>query len=722
MQRPADMPTDLNAGSHSVQPAQAHSGIELSQILSILIGNYKLIVAAALATMALGIALALISAPKYMASAMLQFDPGSAAKLAPERGANGGSGFRSNQEQMATQIGLLYSESLARRVVQDLNLASLPEFGGEGGTLAERTDRAARVVLGMVSAEPVKASLLIRVSAVSGDPVVAARIANGLVKAHIATSLERKYDASSYARTFLSDQIARSKIALEESERALNTYAISAGIFRQSGTDGAGKDTGGASLQQANLEKLNSALKQAEIDRIAAQQRYLQSEVAFSSDQSGTVGNLVQQRSSLQAEYNEKSRLFKPDYPSMIELKAKIDRLDTEIAGQRKRQSGEKRAELYGEYKAAVQIEAELRQKVAEAKGEVVSDRNRSVQYNILQRETDTNRALYDALLQRYKEVGVTAGIGQSDLSLVDEAKAPTGPFSPRPLLNAFAGLFVGLALGVGLAIGRTMLFDTITNAHDVRTKLKLPLLGAVPAETDGLAPMEALADRKSTLSESYHAVRTALKFSSPAGMPKSLLLTSTRPGEGKSTSSFAIAKSVANLGSRVLLIDADLRKPTFASSRKDGKGLGDLLTSEKPLSSAVEKTQIENLSLLPAGIFSGAEVELLSSNRLPSLIEEAMADYDLVVIDGPPILGLADAPLLASIAQATALVVETGGSRTNEVQDNIHRLNDAGARICGVILTKVAKSRSQYGYAYYEYSKRDKNDDTDRYRTIDAV
>jgi capsular exopolysaccharide synthesis family protein len=266
------------------------------------------------------------------------------------------------------------------------------------------------------------------------------------------------------------------------------------------------------------------------------------------------------------------------------------------------------------------------------------------------------------------------------------------------------------------------MLFDTVNDPHDVRAKLKLPMLGAIPVESDGLAPMEALADPKSELSESYHAVRTALRFSRPEGLPKTLLITSTRAGEGKSTSAFAIAKSEANLGNKVLLIDADLRKPTFASARKDGLGFGRLLNSEDPVAPAIESTKTKNLSLLPTGRFSGSEVELLSSNRLPSLIEELSAKFDLVVIDGPPILGLADAPLLASVVQATVLVIESKGPRTADIQEMIHRLAESGASIAGVILTKVVLNRSRYGYGYYKYTKSGSDEDVDALRTIDAV
>lgn len=722
MHRQSDLPPAGNYRPVAEQSAQTHSGFELSHIISILLGNYKVILGAGIVGLLLALGMALLTAPQYMASAMLQYDQ-SRNDLIDPRGMGGKAGaYRPSQEQISTQIGLLYSETLARRVAQDLNLASVPEFGGQGGTIAERTDRAGAVVRSMISAEPVKSSMLIRVSAVSGDPAMAARVANGLANGHITTSIERKFGSADFASKFLFGQLARAKASLEDSELKLNSYAITAGIFRQSSRDAAGKETGGESLAQGNLAKLNAALKQAEIERISAEQRFLQSELAYSSDTSGSIGTLIQQRATLQAEYNEKLGTYKPDYPAMVELKARTDRLESEIVSERKRMTGNKRAELSGEYKAAVRVEAELRQKLAEAKGEVVTDRNLSVRYNILQREADTNRALYDALLQRYKEVGVTAGIGQSDISLIDEAKAPTGPFRPRYLVSAIAGLIAGLALGIGLAIAKQMLFDTVNDPHDVRSKLKLPMLGVIPIESDGLAPMEALANPKSELSESYHAVRTSLKFSRPGGVPKVLLITSTRAGEGKSTSAFAIAKSEANLGRKVLLIDADLRKPTFASARKNGKGLGSLLISEEPIGSAIEETKTKNLSLLPAGRVSGSEVELLSSNRLPSLIQELSAAYDLVVIDGPPILGLADAPLLASVVEATALVVESKGSRTAEIQEMIHRLTESGATIAGVILTKVALNRGRYGYGYYKYSKSGSNDEQDAVRTIETT
>lgn len=694
---------DGGKGPDGKPGAHEGGGLELSHLLGVLTERYKLILGAGLIGLLLGIAAALLASPLYRATALLQYEPGATDGLDPNK--SGALRYRGNtQESVANQIGLIESESLARRVAQDLNLAANPTIGGESGTLQQRIDRASMVVQGSTMAEPVKGSTLIRITAISGDPATAANMANAMARGHISASLERRFDSSSYARKFLSDQLTRTKAALEESERNLANYAIEVGIYRSSTKDNLGRDSEGPSLAQSSLSTLNAALKQAEVNRIAAEQRYREAELAFAGDQAASINSLIQMRSDLQAQYDEKLKIYKPDYPEMLALIARIKRLDAAIEQERSRAQSGKRAELYGEYKAAVRIEAELRQRVAEAKGEVLQDRTRSIEYNILQREADTNRALYDALLQRYKEVGVAGGIGQSEILLVDEAKAPGGPFSPRSMVNAMVGLLAGLAAGIGLAFALQVLFDTIGEPRDVRSKLHLPVLGSIPAQEDGRVPMEALADRKSELSEAYHSVRTALRFSQPEGMPHSLLVTSTRPAEGKSTSAYAIALAIAKLGGKVLLIDADLRKPTFASNRKDRHGLAYLLGSEDPLLPLVEKTRTDNLHLLPVGTFTGSAAELLSSNRLPLLVAEARQSFETVVIDAPPVLGLADAPLLASVVDATILVVESKGSRTSEVQEMVRRLTDAGAKLVGVILTKVPMKRSRYGYGYYAY------------------
>lgn len=703
---------DPNFAAHSPVAAPGHAplqvgGFELGDVLRVLSERRRIILGAAALGLILGIVATLLMTPLYRAAALLELNSeGSQVVAGAGAGKNSAAQQRvSSQELLGTQIGLLRSEALARRVVQDLNLASDPMFGGDQGSRQQRTERAAAVLRSGTAVEPVKGSMLIQVSYISTDGGMAAKIANALSEGFIASSLERKFESSSYARTFLADQLERTKTALEESQRNLNTYAIESNLFRSPGMVVDGRVTEGMTLAASDLAQLAQALNEARVRRITAEQNYRFSGVEFAAEQAGGIAVLMQQKADLRAQYDEKGKLFKPDYPQMRELKARIDGLDASINAEKGRTSGSKRAELRGEFESARNAEAQLQAKLSSIKTEVQSERSRSIQYSILQRESDTNRELYEALLQKYKEVGVAGGVGQSNISFVDRAQPPRGAFSPSMPINAMAGLLLGLAAGIGLAFALHLLFDSIADPADVRQKLHLPVLGVIPLDTDDRTLMEALADRKSDVSEAYYSVRTALKFSRPEGAPKSLLVTSTKPGEGKSTSAYAIASSMARLGSKVLLIDADLRKPTFVSSREDGYGLAHLLGSDEPLGPYVEATQVENLSLMPVGRFVGSPAELLSSNRLPMIIAEAQERFDMVVIDGPPVLGLTDAPLLGSAAEATALVVESRASRTGDVTEMVRRLSEAGTRLVGVILTKVAPKSGNYGYQYYSYN-----------------
>lgn len=691
-------------------PSEAESSsLELRDVIRVLSDHRRLIAAAGAIGLVLGIIGSLLMTPLYRATALLEINNQANEMVETSARAQQSSIRGANPELIATQMGLLRSEALARRVVEDLNLASNPEFGGEEGTREQRTERAVALVRAATSVDQVKGSMLIQVSDVARSPAMAANIANAVANGFISSSIERRFDATSYARKFLSDQLARTKAALEESERNLNAYSIQSGVFRSQVVTTDGKTAEGASLAQTSLSALNDALAQARIKRINAEQAYKNAEINFVSEQATGSSVLIGTRADLQAQYEEKLKLFKPEYPAMRELKARIDRMQASIDSERSRVKGDKRAELLGEYRTALKAEAQIAAQVAAAKGEVQGERGRSIQYNILQREADTNRALYDALLQRYKEVGVAGSVGQSNVSIVDTADPPSGPFRPKLMVNMLAGMILGLGAGVALAFIIHLLFDAIVGPEDIRNKLHMPVLGVVPMDREERSLMEALADRKSDISEAYYSVRTALKFSNPAGAPRTLLITSTRPAEGKSTSAYAIASSMARLGSRVLLIDADLRKPTFVSNRPDGYGLAHLLGSDEPMTSYIEPTQSPNLSLLPVGRYVGSAAELLSSNRLPAIIAEARGKFDMVVIDGPPVLGLTDAPLLGASTDATALVVESRQSRTAAVHETARRLTESGNKLVGVILTKYNATGIDYNYYSYTYGSDDK-------------
>jgi capsular exopolysaccharide synthesis family protein len=352
------------------------------------------------------------------------------------------------------------------------------------------------------------------------------------------------------------------------------------------------------------------------------------------------------------------------------------------------------------EYRAALSAERALQGRVAGLKGQVLDLRGRSIQYTILQREVDTNRALYDALLQRYKEIGVDGGIGSAPVSIVDRADPPLAPFKPSLLWNLIVGLGIGIAGGIAAAVAIEFMNDTIKTRADVRNKLGLACLGAIPKRIRKVPLLEELEDPSSPSSEAYSTVVTSLRFSTEQGVPKTLLVTSAKAAEGKSSTALALAHNLARIGKSVLLIDCDLRKPAFRSL-SNGQGLTKLLTSDDRVADHITATQYDNLSLLACGPVPPNPADLLSSGRLRSILREASAQFEVVIVDAPPVLGLADAPLIASVVDDVMLVIESGKTRTSAAHEALSRLRSAGATILGATLTKSAEEKSSYGYAY---------------------
>jgi capsular exopolysaccharide synthesis family protein len=420
---------------------------------------------------------------------------------------------------------------------------------------------------------------------------------------------------------------------------------------------------------------------------------------------------LRQQRATLQGDYQQKRTFMKPEHPEMQSLKAQIDELDKQIAGESARMSSGRNNSLLADYRGALSAERALQARVAQLKGAVLNLRGRSIQYNILQREVDTSRSLYDALLQRYKDIGVAGGIGVAPVSIVDRADAPGFPYKPNLLLNLLAGLGGGLLAAIALAIGLEFINDTIKTRDDVRTKLALACLGAVPKTSAREKFVEELKNPGSMVSEAYSSVVAALRFSTESGMPKTLLITSTQPGEGKSSTALAIAQNFARREKRVLLVDSDLRKPAFKAA-SDKIGLTKLLTNEETIEQHVVETQHDNLWLLPSGPLPPNPADLLSTGRIRSIIAQANERFDLVIIDAPPTLGLADGPLLAAAAGNVMFVIESGKTRTRAAIEALNRIEATGAHVLGAVLTKASDLGSGYGKGYgygYGYGRLDK-------------
>jgi capsular exopolysaccharide synthesis family protein len=682
-------------------PEQEPSGgldLNLQTILRIVNEWRWLILGSVAVGLAGAIIATLLTTPIYRAEAVLEINPPSVEILDNQKGQ---AVVPNDREFLATQYGLLKSRSLAQRVAQELNLAGNEDVIPGDADRATKLKIATGMMMGGLTVDPVPQSRLVNISFASPNPELAAQVTNSFADNFINSNLERRYEASSYARSFLERQIANVRRDLERSERQLVTYAQQQGIINL-GTTEAGSAGDAGSLQGASLASLNTALAEAQTRRIAAEQAYRQSRVVGpTTEVTASTSPLRTQRAALESEYQEKLSRFRPEYPDMIALRSRIDELNRQISRETSQVSGSRNNQLLGEYQAAAAAERAIQAKVTQLKGAVLNLRGRSIQYNILQREVDTNRSLYDALLQRYKEVGVAGGVGKNLVSVVDRAEIPGGPFKPNLMFNLAIGLALGLMAGLGAALALEFINDTVKTPDDVRDKLKLAALGAIPKKQGQESVAEELKDQTSPVSEAYFSLRTSLQFTTDNGAPKTLLITSTRAAEGKSSTTLALAQNFARLGNNVLLIDADLRKPAFVAAVDRRDGLSKLLTNHEPLRDHVLKTESENLWLLPCGPLPPNPAELLASPRLKALIAEAANEFDMVIVDGPPVLGLADAPLLGAVCRGTLMVIESGKTRTKAAVEAVNRLRASGSHIVGAVLTKFRHQSHGYGYGY---------------------
>lgn len=711
-----------SAGGDTSAAAQFHgsetetANVDLVRYLRTALKHRWIILGTVLVALVIGVAATLLSTRIYTASATIQIDRQAAqvlegAEVTPVESMIAG------EEFFQTQYGLLRSRTLAERVVDSLGLASSDAFleqmevsvSGDGGSPADRTHRRREAVLSVVQANfdvsPIRGSRLVSISFDSPNPDLSARIVNAFAEGFIESNLARRFESTAYLRDFLEERIAQTKSRLEDAERQLVAYAGQQQIINL--TDSTEPNAQQESLVSRTLSALNASLAAARAERIAAEARWRQANSSALMSlpevlENPAIQRLSEERARVSAEYQQKLSIYKPDYPEMQQLNARLAELDQEIA----QIAGSVRASIRAQYEVAANEERALQAQVNGLKSDVLDLRDRSIQYNILQREVDTSRTLYDGLLQRYKEVGVAGGVTANNISIVDRAQPPTRPSKPNLLLNiALAGL-IGLGLGVLAALLLEALDETLEKPEDVEAKLGLPVLGVVPLLDKGATPGAALADPRSSFSEAYYSIRTALQFSTPDGAPTSLLVTSSRPAEGKSTTAYAIALNLARIGRRVLLADGDLRNPSMhrVIGAENDAGMSNLLSGNGDLPALVKPTSQQGLDFLACGPLPPNPAELWGGDRLRSVLETATHAYDHVVIDGPPVLGFADAPLLASAVQGTVLVIESKQTRRAQARGALRRLVIGDTHLLGAILTKFNVRATRYGGYDYSY------------------
>lgn len=623
-----------------------------------------------------------------------------------------------------TQYALLKAESLGQRVVKSLKLAEDKEFfaghgiefpasGSNQGALSanelkERERLATSVVLGNITIAPVRNSRLVDIKYVSRSPQFSAKIANVWPQEFIAANMDRQFASTADARRFLEERLETLRARLEESERQVVTYATDRNIVTLGTTrDATGRIQASQTLVESDLGALNAALIAARTDRIAAESR-AQTRTAQDSAEaiaSITLSNLRSKRAEVAAEYARLLVQFEPGYPAARALKAQIDELDVAIGREMSRIGNSRRA-IYSE---AAKRENVLTSQVAALKSRLDQQQRDTIQYNIYQREADTNRQLYDALLQRYKEIGIAGTVGATNIVVVDQAKVPIAPSAPSLPKNVIIALLLGLALAGAVVLALEQIDEGIRNPGDVERLLNLPLLGNAPLAGD--EPSALLLDPKSHLSEAYFSVRTTLALATAHGLPRSLVVTSAQPGEGKSITSLALSVAIGRTGKRVLLIDADMRSPSVHKllGGSNEKGLSNLLASDDSADALIRTTDLKGVWVLPAGPNPPSAAELLSTETMGLLLAKLLTKFDHVIIDAPPVLGLSDAPLLARDVEGCVFVIEAERVAVRTIRSALQRLQVGQNHVFGAVITKVDYSRHSYGYGYgsgygYEY------------------
>lgn len=619
-----------------------------------------------------------------------------------------------------TQYSLLQARSLGARVASDLGLAQSDQFfetfgvdpdseglfaGSGDGTLsarerAERQELAVDILLDNIAISPLRGSSLVDVSFTSPDPQLSMRIVNAWTEHFIGSNLDRRFEATSYARKFLEDRLEQLRQRLEASERRLVTYAAQQGIINVASEErGAGGDVvRERSLLSDELMALSRELASATADRIRAQ-ALVNGEPSTSARalNNSAISGLRQTRAEVAAEYSKMQARFEPEYPPLQALAQQLEALDESI----EREEARVGESVGNDYRDALQRENALVRQVEDLKAQMLDLRRRNIQYNIFQRDVDTNRELYDGLLQRYKEVGIAGGVGTNNVSVVDQAILPEEPSSPNIVLNLFIALLAGCALAGAIVFALEQIDEAIKDPSDVTRSLGAPVLGVIPASDE--RPIELLKDRKSDLAEAYLSLQTSLQFSTDHGLPRALAVTSTRASEGKSTTSYAIAQSLARTQRSVVLVDGDMRSPSIAQfvGLPNKFGVSNYLSGDDNIDALIMKSGDLDFAVVAAGPNPPNAAELLTGSRFKALLDELLKRFDHVVVDSPPVLGLADAPLIASRAEGVVYAVESGGARSSVIRSALGRLAAANANVLGVVLTKFEAKQAGYGYGY---------------------
>lgn len=630
-----------------------------------------------------------------------------------------------------TQYGILRSRSLARGVIEELNLVSHPEFIKKEGKflrgLADKIVSLTRkseygytdnegfkmtntidLLLEKIEIEPIRKSQLVDVKINTKYPELSADICNTLVSQYIQGVSTVKSATETSASRELAEQLESLRAQLEKSEIALNTYARDNDII-------ALEEKKDALYQR--ITGLITFLTEAKVNRIASEAQYLQLENGGSIESLGLALNdkllndLYIELNEAKAEYSSQMQRIKGNHPLIAVLSEKLNNIKESIDIRLKAISDN----LKAEYEEAILKEKGLLDEFEELKKERALVEEKSVKYKMLARDVDSNAELYKGLLQRMKETNLSSEVKTTNIQIVDNAEIPKRHYKPKRMLNVLLSVIMGLILGVLLAFLFDYLDNTIRLPSEVETRLRMPLLGYVPMIKDlnGTLQRDLISHKqpKSLIAEAYRTIRTGILFSSPDSKINNIMITSAFPSEGKTITTINLAITLAQSGHRVLLVDTDLRRPRIHKvfGIKNDLGICNILISDTPVDDVIKQTDIPNLDILASGSIHPSPAELLGSKKMDSLIHKLNERYEKVLFDSSPITSVTDAAILATKVDVCIVVILAGKTDISGILHGKNLIQNVGGRIIGVILNGVSKIRHKYYYhSYYYYGHDD--------------